>query len=90
MPGRSANRENTTRVRELIEYEPYISQKTIASRLGIHQETVKRILKHELALVKGNCKSVPDLLTDVQKQQQVDIVTELFQFLEASSPQTLS
>jgi DNA invertase Pin-like site-specific DNA recombinase len=54
--GRPANPENTTRVRELIEYEPYISQKIITSRFGIHHETVKRILKHELGLVKGNFK----------------------------------
>jgi DNA invertase Pin-like site-specific DNA recombinase len=54
--GRPTNRSNKARVRKLIGSEPYIAQKTIASRLGIHQETLKLILKHELGLVKGNFK----------------------------------
>jgi hypothetical protein len=88
-PGRLTNPENTTRARELIEYELYISQKTIASRFGIHHEPVKRILKHELGLVKVSFKWISHLLADFQKQQRIDIASEFLQFFEASSPQKL-
>jgi predicted XRE-type DNA-binding protein len=57
-------------VRELIEHEPYLSQKTIASRLGIHHERVKRISKHELDLVKMSFLWVPHLLTELQKSSK--------------------
>jgi hypothetical protein len=74
----------------LIEYEPYISQETIASILRIHHETIKRILKLEFGFAKVSFECIPYLLTDLQAEQRVDIATELLQFLEASSRQTLS
>jgi hypothetical protein len=51
-PDRPTKPENPACVRKMIEYEPHISQKTIADRLGIHHETVKRLLRHELGLAK--------------------------------------
>jgi hypothetical protein len=48
------------------------------------------MLKCELGLVKGNFKRISHLLTDFQKQQRVDIATELLHVFEGSAPQELS
>jgi hypothetical protein len=61
--------------------------KTIASRLGIHEETFNRISKEDLGLMKVNYKCIPHLLREFQKQQEVDIATDVLQFLGASLPQ---
>jgi hypothetical protein len=63
---------------------------TIAFRFGIHHKTVKRILKHELGLVKVNFEWIPYWLADNRKQERIGIATELLHFVEASSSQTLS
>jgi hypothetical protein len=73
--------------REPIQYEPCISEKAMVLRLEIYHETVKRILKHELSIVKTNLTVIRYLLTDLQKQQWVDGTIELLQFISVFSTQ---
>jgi hypothetical protein len=39
--------KNADRIRELLESEPYISQKTLSRRLNLHHDAVHRILTEE-------------------------------------------
>jgi hypothetical protein len=75
------------RGKKLIECETHISQKILAKGLGIHHETIRRILKEELGQCKVNSKWIPHSLTNSQIEQLVDISTEFLQFIEESSPQ---
>jgi hypothetical protein len=77
-------------VRALIEGEGYLSQKTIAQMLGIHDETVKRILRNDLNTRKVNFKWVPNALDSCQKAVRVQVSRELLDFLESRTDRGLS
>jgi hypothetical protein len=82
--------ENAGRIMELLESEPYISQKTLSRRLSLHHDTVHRILTEELGSCKVNFKWIPHFLPDSHKQERVRVSMELLRFLEESSPQKLA
>jgi hypothetical protein len=48
--GRPIDSEIPDRIRELLEREPYISQKTLSRRLTLHHDTVHRIRTEQLGL----------------------------------------
>jgi hypothetical protein len=74
----------------LIEGEGYLSQKKIAQMLGIHHETVKRILRNDLNMRKVNFKWVPHALNSSQKAVRVPVLRQLLDFLENRTDRGLS
>jgi hypothetical protein len=87
--GGSIDLENADRIKELLESELYISQKTLSRRLNLHHDTVHRILTEEFGLGKVNFNWIPHSLTESHKQKRVRISMKLLRFLEESSPQKL-
>jgi hypothetical protein len=55
-PGRPFDTENVDALGALIEGEGYVSEKKVTQMLGIHHETVKRILRDDLNKRKMNFK----------------------------------
>jgi hypothetical protein len=82
--------QNIGFIAQLLVDDPYLSQKTIAGILSIHQATVKRILLEELSLRKVNFKWIPHHLNERQKQERVHPSTYLLEFLETRAPRELA
>jgi hypothetical protein len=70
-------------ITQLLVDDSYLSQKAIVGILSIHSARVKRILLEELSLRKLNLKWILHHLDEGQKQERVQISTELLEFLEA-------
>jgi hypothetical protein len=88
-PGRPIDPENADRIREPLESDSDISQKTRSTRLNLHHDTVYKILTEEPRLCKVNFMWIPHSLTESHKQERVRISMELFRFLEEFALQKL-
>jgi len=65
--------ENANRIRELLESECDISQKTLSRRLNLHRDTVRRILGEEFGLCKVNFKGITHSLIESHKHERLRI-----------------
>jgi hypothetical protein len=81
--GRPHDTGNLDAVRALIKGEGHLPQMKIAQMLGIHDETVKRILRDELNMVKLPFKWVPHALDSSQKAVRIQVSREPLDFRES-------
>jgi hypothetical protein len=89
-PRRPVDPENADRIREFLESELYISQKTLSKKLNLQHNPVHRILTEELGVCKVNFKWIPHSLAESLKQEHVRTSMGLLGFLKESSPQKLA
>jgi hypothetical protein len=87
---RSIDPEHADRIRELLESNRYISQKTLSSRLNLHHDPVHQILAEDFGLCNVCFKWIPHSLTKSHNPERVRISMELFRVLEEFSPQKLA
>jgi hypothetical protein len=76
-------------VRALTGAAGYLCEKNITHMLGLHDETVKRILRKDLNMRKVNFEWVLDTQDIVYKGAQVEISRELLKFLQRLTDQSL-
>ena len=78
--------ETTARIQELVHQDRRQTIHNIAEEVGIGYGTCQRVLTEELGMHCAAAKFLPRILTDDQKQQRVNICTELCQL--ASNDET--
>jgi transcriptional regulator with XRE-family HTH domain len=88
--GRPRDTGKVDAIRARIEDERYLSQKKIAQILGIHHETVKRILRDGTNMRKVNFKWVSHALNSFPKAVRVQISREPLHFMESRTNCSLS
>ena len=74
---------------DMLDEEPYLSQKKIANRLGIHPATAKRVLREELGLVRVTFRWIPYKLNDDQKLKRVELSKSLLQVLQNATTKSI-
>jgi hypothetical protein len=87
--GRPRDTGKVDAVRALIEGEGCLSHENIAQILGVHRETVKRILRHDLNMRKVNFKWVPHALDNCEKAVRVRVLQEPLDFFEGRTDQNV-
>jgi len=87
-PGRPRDPTNIAKIRDLIQENPFLSQKKICQILGIHHQTARRIIEEDLQFRRINFRWIPHSLDSSQKASRVRVAKELLQMLEQSSDQT--
>lgn len=65
--------ENTDGVNQPVQGDPRLTVQIIVEDLGQNRESVRTILLQELGMRKECAKMVPKLLSDDQKEQQVNV-----------------
>lgn len=83
--GRPVCQENVIAVSSLIEEQPSASARAIAMILNIDKNTVINILRNTLHLEKRYSKWIPHVLSELQKQNRVDVSTILLKQLTSLS-----
>lgn len=71
--GRPPKEFLVTKVRTLLEENPFFSQKKIAKTLEVDQRTIHHILSENLGLTRVNFRWIPYSLNDTQKESRVTI-----------------
>jgi hypothetical protein len=66
------------KVRKLVCSDGQLSIRMMAEELNLDRESVRKILTEDLGMKKVSAKMVLRILTDDQKQQQLDVCTGLF------------
>ena len=72
---------NKTKIKKLIEGKRDISLREIGSLTNMHKNTVKRIVRDDLGLIRTNSRWIPYDLSDKQKMKRMEISIELLDIL---------
>jgi hypothetical protein len=86
-PGRTIDEELKIKVKAIIEENPFLSLRVIASKVGSNKDSVRQILVEVLEMKKRYAKWVPHSLTDVHKLQRVSMAREMLKILKADESQ---
>jgi hypothetical protein len=89
-PGGPRDTEKVDAIRALIEGRGWLCRKKIAQMLGVHLETMKRLLRNDLKMRKMNFQLVQHAPGSSQKAVRVQFSRELFDFLESRTDRSLS
>ena len=87
--GRPERAELSEKIQEVLAYNPYVSTKKIAKKVGADPKTVKKVLIEKLQMRKVNFKWIPYTLTLELKAKRVEIAKDLFDFLSNCNDQKL-
>jgi hypothetical protein len=71
--GRPKIPDLSIRVQQLIEDQPWLSIKKIATYLGHSHNTISEVISEDLDFVRVNLKWVPHWLTDCQKSKRIEV-----------------
>ena len=71
-PSTTKTHENIMRVKQLVRSDRRLTVRMIADELGLNRESVRTILLHDLGMPKVCVKLVPKILSEDQKQPQVN------------------
>jgi mRNA-degrading endonuclease RelE of RelBE toxin-antitoxin system len=66
--------KNVEKVRKLVRSDRQLSVRMMAEELNLDRETVRKILTEDLGMRNISAKMVPRVLSDNQKQRQLDYV----------------
>jgi hypothetical protein len=69
--------ENVEKVWKLDCFDRQLSVQMMAEELNLDRETVRKILTEDLGMRKVSAKMVPQILSDDQKQWQLDVCSDL-------------
>jgi hypothetical protein len=69
--------ENVEKVQKLVRSDRRLSVRMMAEELNLDRETVRQILTEDLGTRKVSAKMVPRILSDDQKQQRLDVCSDL-------------
>ena len=89
-PKTSVTKANIAAVKIVVEQDARLSVKDIASCTGISEGSVQTILKKRLHLRKVCARSVPHLLTEVQKTQHLKCARELLKTYKGCNSRVIS
>ncbi|GFY31145.1 protein GVQW3 [Trichonephila clavipes] len=78
----SRTAEKEQRVRHLLNTDRRLGVRMIAEQLGMDKMVVHKIISENLGMRKICAKLVPKVLTDVQKQNHVDVSKDLLESIE--------
>jgi len=76
-PTRCTTPETVARIQELLRQDRHRTIHDIAEEVGIGYGTCQRVLTEEMGMHRVAAKFVPRILTADQKQQRVNVCTEL-------------
>ena len=79
--GRPKNTELRVDVKAFIDEDPFASAREIANILGCDKDTVIKILREDLQMLKVNVSWIPKQLSDFQKGERVRIASEMLSVL---------
>jgi hypothetical protein len=69
--------ENVEKVRKLVNSDRLLSVQMMTEELNLDRETVRKILTEDFGMRKVPAKMVPQILSDNQKQQRLDVCSDL-------------
>jgi hypothetical protein len=69
--------ENVEKVQKLVCSDRQLSVQMMAEKLNLDRETVRKILTEDLGMRKVSAEMVPQILSDDQKQHQLDVCSDL-------------
>jgi len=77
-------------VQQILDDEPFKSQKKIARILNVHHSVIHRILTDVMGLTRVNFRWIPHRLEEHQKLNRVELSKSILHFLENATTQQLS
>ena len=80
-PTRCTTPETVVRIQQLVRHYRRRTIRDIAEEVGVGYGTCQRVLTEELGMHRVAAKFVPRILTADQKQQRVNVCTELRQLV---------
>ena len=88
--GRPKKNEFKKEIAQILEENPFLSTKKLSKLVGIHKNTIKRILIEELEMKKINFKWIPHLLSEKIKKKRVEVCRIILSSLENAKPRERS
>jgi len=83
MPKDAASTENVQIVNDMLKEDRRLTIRHIAETIDIHATAVYRIVSGDLGMKRVSAHWVPRMLTDEEKQNAVDVCTDLLCRLQA-------
>jgi hypothetical protein len=69
--------ENVEEVQKLVRSDRRLSVRMMAEELNLDRESVRKVLTEDLGMWKISAKMVPQILSEDQKQWQIDVCSDL-------------
>ena len=78
-PSTSKTDRNIERVKQLVRNDRRLTVRMIGEKLGLNRESVRKILRDDLAMRKVCAKMVPKILSEEQKQRRVNFCKDMLE-----------